>query len=193
MEDKELRRTVTQLNSPLTDYSNGAQDLKRNDVFPPNACNYDVHLNEIGAALKDFDSPENPTKLGNYTCPESRPYSSTKDSHAKPKLKGIISSALILELNPDLNSNGISSSARDNQESPRVSLQANKPRWTRVVRVNNKPSEEVSLGKLSKKKRKAALNDDHFKLPNKRYQVSRSEEDAGIELAEADTQPCQSP
>ena len=33
-----------------------------------------------------------------------------------------------------------------------------------------------------------ALNDDHSKLPNKHYQVSRSEEDASIILAEADTQ-----
>lgn len=67
------------------------------------------------------------------------------------------------------------------------------PRWTKVVHVNNKPTEELSHGKLSKGKRTAALIDDHSKSPNKCYQVSMSEEDAGIKLVEADTQPCQSP
>ena len=31
------------------------------------------------------------------------------------------------------------------------------------------------------------LSDDHSKLPNKCYQVLRSEQDVGIELVEADT------
>nr|POF11794.1 hypothetical protein CFP56_68093 [Quercus suber] len=141
--DKELRQTVTQLNSLLTGNSNG-----------------------------------------NYTSPDSRPDAPTGDSHAKQKLKGNIPSAKNSELNPDLNSSGISSNARDNQNTPTVSLQANKPRWTRVVRVNNKPSEEVSLDKLSKKKRIAALSEDHSELPNKRYQVSRNEEDTGLSTLE---------
>nr|POE90998.1 hypothetical protein CFP56_05371 [Quercus suber] len=175
--DKELRQTVTQLNSSLTGNCNGKQELIRNDVSPPNVRNNDFHLNEIGAALKDVDCLENPTKKGNYTCPESRPDAPTGDSRAKQKLKGIIPSAENPELNPDGNPRGTSSVARDNQHTPRVSLQANKPRWTRFVRANNKPSEEVSLDKPSKKKRIAAISEDHSKLPNKRYQVSRNEED----------------
>ena len=86
-----------------------------------------------------------------------------------------------------MNSNESSYPTRDNQKSPRVSLQATKPHWTRVVCVNNKPIEELSHGKSSKGKRTATLGDDHSMLPNKRYQVSRSEEDAIIKLAEADT------
>uniref|UniRef100_A0A7N2MP22 DUF4283 domain-containing protein n=1 Tax=Quercus lobata TaxID=97700 RepID=A0A7N2MP22_QUELO len=177
----------------MSEYSNGAQELKRNEGPPPNARSLDIHLNDIGAALKEFDSLENPTKLGNSTYPELRPYASFEDGHAKTKPKGINSSAFISDLNPVLNSSEINSNARDNQNIPRVSVQATKPRWTRVVHANNKPSEEVSLGKPSKGKRAAALNDDHSKLPNKRYQVSRSEEDASIILAEANTHPCQSP
>lgn len=92
-----------------------------------------------------------------------------------------------------LNSHGISSSARDNPKSPRVSLQATKPHWTRIECVNNKPSEASPLGKMSKGKRTAALIDDHSKLPNKCCQVLRSEKDACIELAEVDTQPHQLP
>ena len=121
------------------------------------------------------------------------PYASTEDIHAQTKPKGINSSAIISKLKPDLNSNESSYPTRDNQKSPRVSLQATKPRWTRFVRVNNKPTEELSHGKSSKGKRTTTLSDDHSKLPNKRYQVSRSEEDAIIKLAEADTQPHQSP
>ena len=191
--NRELRQSVTHLNSPLRDCSNGAQNLMRNDVTPPNARSNDIQFNEIGAVLQEFDSPQNPTNLGHSTCPELSPHASTEDIHAKTNPMGIISSAFISELNSDLNSNEISNSARDNQKSPRVSLQATKPHWIRIVCVNNKPSEDISLGKLSKGKRTAALIEDHSKLPNKCYQVSRSKEDASIELAEADTQPCQSP
>ena len=154
---------------------------------------HDIHLNEIGAVLKEFDSSKNPTELGNSTCSDLCPYASTEDIHAQTKPKGINSSAIILKLKPDLNSNESSYPTRDNQRSPRVSLQATKPCWTRVVRVNNKPTEELSHGRSSKGNRTSALSDDHSKLPNKRYQVSRSEEDAIIKLAEADTQPRQSP
>ena len=70
---------------------------------------------------------------------------------------------------------------------PRVSMQAPKPCWTRVICVNQEPTVDVSYGKPSNGKRIAALSDDHSKLPNKRYHVSRSEKDAGIELVEAYT------
>lgn len=93
----------------------------------------------------------------------------------------------MIELKQDLNPNEISFPAHDNQKNHKVSTPATKPRWTKVVRVNNKPIEELSHGKPSKGKRTATLNDDHSKLLDKRYQVSRNEEDASIKLAEADT------
>nr|POE68290.1 hypothetical protein CFP56_58842 [Quercus suber] len=203
-------------------------ELKSNDYPPPNARSNEINLNEIEAALKEFDSLENPTIIGKATCPELRPHAASEEVHATMKM-GINSAAFISAITPDLNSNEVlrphassedihakpnskginsinssafisdtnsvlkseevSSKARDNQNNPRVLVQATKPRWTRVVRANNKPSQEGSLGKQSKGKRTVALNDDHSKLPNKHYQVSRNEEDAGIILAEADTQP----
>ena len=72
-------------------------------------------------------------------------------------------------------------------------MQAPKPRWTRVVRVNKEPTVAASHGKPSNGKRTMTLNDDHSKLPNKCYQVLRSEQDVGIELVEVDTQPHQLP
>lgn len=103
-----------------------------------------------------------------------------------PIPKGNIPEAFIPELTPELISHEANSSAR----APRVFTQAPKPRWTRVVRINTTPTVAISQGNPSYGKRTLTPSDDHPKLPNKRYQVSRSEENDCIELAEADTQPC---
>ena len=101
-------------------------------------------------------------------------------------MKENITSTFISELIPKLSPNEATNLACDTQKIPRVSI-APKPRWTRVVRVNKEPTVDVSYGKPSNRKRIVAFSDDHSKLPNKCYQVSRSEEDAGIELVEAYT------
>ena len=84
--------------------SNDAQELKQNDVHPPIARSHDIHLNEIGVVLKEFESSKNPAILGNPTCPDLRPHASTEDIHAQPKPKGIITSPIITKLKKDLNS-----------------------------------------------------------------------------------------
>ena len=61
VDNHELRQSVTHVNPLMTNTSNGAQVLKCNDFPPLNAQCPDFHLNEIGVALKEFDSSENPT------------------------------------------------------------------------------------------------------------------------------------
>ena len=61
VDNHELRQSVTHVNPSMTNTSNGAQVLKCNDFPPLNAQCPDFHLNEIGVALKEFDSSENPT------------------------------------------------------------------------------------------------------------------------------------
>ena len=140
----ELRQNVTKLMSQTSNTSNDARKLKWNEVHPSIVRSDDIHFNEVGVVLKEFDSLKNPTIPKNPTCPNLRPQASTEDCHAQPKPKGIITSPIITELKQDLNSKETSCQAHDNQKNPRVSTQASRPHWTRIVCVNNKPTEELS-------------------------------------------------
>ena len=102
----ELRQPVTNFNSPSSEFSNGTQELKYNDCPPPNARSNEINLKEIEAALKEFDSPENPTIIGKATCPELRPHAASEEVHATTKMD-INSAAFISAITPDLNSNEV--------------------------------------------------------------------------------------
>ena len=104
VESLELRQAVTKLKPQTTDFSNDAQDLKRINAQPPSAQIQDIHLNEIGAALKEFDPPINPTILGNPTCPDPRPRASVEDSHTQPKPTDTTPPAISTELKQVFNS-----------------------------------------------------------------------------------------
>nr|POE97936.1 hypothetical protein CFP56_27319 [Quercus suber] len=98
VESLELRQAVTSLKPQTTNFSNDAQVLKRINAQPPSVQIQDIHLNEIRAALKEFDPPINPTILGNPTCLDPRPHAFVEDSHTQPKPKNITPPAIITGL-----------------------------------------------------------------------------------------------
>ena len=194
-----LMQSVTCTNCPTEVTPTCPQSVVRNYVPPISTHNTDLHLQEIGIALNDFDPIKNPTQNGNSTglpFPNSSLNTSVEIFTTIPAPKGNISGAYTQEFNqkliPDLIPHGTLNVARDSQ-SARAPTVASKPRWTRVCRATTSPSEDVSKGTLNHGKRPFPTSDEHSKLPNKRCQVSRSEADDCIELAEVNIQPHQSP
>ena len=87
---------------------------------------------------------------------------------------------------PNLLSSIDSQQACDTHGITMVLLQPTQPRWTRIDRPKQQASAPLAQVSSSCGKRTLTLSEDHFKLPNKHQQVSRSAEKEITELVEAD-------
>ena len=194
-EHQHSMRSVTCSESPGAVLSNGSNSSKSINPIPLNEQSTELHLNENGRALNEFESGKNSTHIeepSNLPFTESRPYAFMENNHTIPDPIGNILVAFNSELLQDLHTHEAIFFARDSQSS-RASTLAFKPQWTRVSCASPTPKEAVSQGNLNYGKRPFTLGEDHSKLPNIRCQVSRSEEDDYTKLAEVYIQPCQSP
>nr|POE81655.1 hypothetical protein CFP56_28119 [Quercus suber] len=156
--------------SPTAAKSNVLSPDKSVNFVPLNSQSTELHLNEIGRALKEFEPKKDSIHNGNppnlpYT--ESCPDAFVENNSTIPAPTGNSSATLNPNLHPHLNTQEAINSACDNQ-SPRASMLATKPRWTRVCRVSSTPKAKVSQGNLNYGKRPLTLNDNFSKLPNKR-------------------------
>ena len=150
-----LMQSVICTNCPTEVMPTCPQSVKRNYVPPISTHNTDLHLQEIGIALNDFDPIKNPAQNGNSSglpFPISSPNTSAEIFTTIPIPKGNILGAFTQEFNQDLNPDLIPheafNAARDSQ-SARAPTVASKPQWTRVCHVTTTPSEDVSKGTLN--------------------------------------------
>ena len=137
---------VTCNESPGAVLSNGSNSGKSINPIPLNEQSTELHLNEIGRALNEFESGKNSTHIeepSNLPFIESRPYAFMENNHTIPDPIGNISVAFNSELLPNLHTHEAIFSARDSQSSRAFTL-AFKPQWTRVSCASPTPKEAVS-------------------------------------------------
>nr|POE78699.1 hypothetical protein CFP56_53831 [Quercus suber] len=173
--NKDFSHFDTQSKLPSTEFGPHASVKNNSTILASNgseALNFGLKP-KFGKALNEVDPNKEFSHIGNHVnlpFMESGPHAAVKSNSTIPASIGNGSAALNSGLQPELNTHDATNSARDNQ-SPRVSTLAPKPRWSRVRRVSSTPKEEVSQGNPNYGKRPFTLNDDHSKLPNKRCQV----------------------
>ena len=193
----EVKETVTHINSPSLETFQSATLNINSPASPFATWSFELQLNEIDAALQVIDPIKFPIQKRNPPTPlilDLSPFIaiSMANHSTLPIWIGNLPSPLFSASSPTITPSIASHETHDKQETIRFSSYPPKPRWTKVDRSNQTDCNPSVHATLSHGKRTLMLRDDHFELPNKHLQVSRSEEDDSIELVEADIHPRQS-
>ena len=126
-----------------------------------------AHIDDIEAALKEFNANKIPQSLGD---PQS-----VSNSSYSPINSPITESYYF---------------PHDIHQATKDAHQPSLPRWTGVARPFSETHADPNLALLTHGKRDFMQIDDYSELPNKRKLVSKSEMDVPFELMEVDIQPC---
>ena len=96
-------QSITCNKSPTIAKLNGPHPDKSIDFVPLNLRSTELHLNEIGMALNEFESKKNSIHIGNpSTLPFTKlsPYASMENNYTIPAPTGNISAAFNSDLHP---------------------------------------------------------------------------------------------